>query len=223
MKITLVNARNKYGDFWKHGPRVLNRFFRNRTLQFKNLTYEKPVVDLITGGGYDLMLDVGAGWGYHTIIAAHHMKHVIAVEANPLRFGLLTWNTQLLTNVQRRCEFVGRLGQKVRRPGNPIRPTEKIHPEIPLSAVTLESIALRLPYAILAGRMLVKIDVEGSEFDVLAGAPSLRKNKRVDWIVELHSRVDGITEAGLDAMMAGKSKKQITGKQEKHFFYWSER
>ena len=219
MPIRLVNARNKYGDFWTHGPMPLSPFFKIRTRNFERLNYERPVVRKIPCGEYDLLIDVGAGWGYHTIIAAHRMPHVIAIESNALRYGLLLWNTQTLKNVERLWAFVGREGQRARRAASPAKPVELGQPEIDNSAVTLDSVAeASSHYPPKSGRTVVKIDVEGGELDVLTGAPDLLQDKTVDWIVELHKRCFGITEATLDEFMDGKEKTQLS---EKHYLYRS--
>jgi FkbM family methyltransferase len=216
MKIEMVNARNKYGDFWTHAVTPLSPFFVRRTKWFKDLTYEAPVVGILESGAYSLLVDVGAGWGYHTIIAAHHCKTVLALESNAIRFGILCWNTQMLRNVDRRWVFIGTRGQKARRSANPWKPIESVQPEIDLDAVTLDGLLTHRKDSLLeGGRGLVKIDVEGSEIDVLKGGADLLCDRRFDWLVEVHECV-GIAFADIDGFM-GPRKPEILSK--KHVVY----
>jgi FkbM family methyltransferase len=216
MKIELVNAASRYGDFWTHGVPPMTQFFHNRTSWFKDLSYEAAVIRKIISGDYSLLVDVGAGWGYHTIIGANNVEHVLAVEANALRYGLLLWNTQLYKNVRALWGFIGRKGQKARRSTSPWEPIEAVHPEIEVEAITVDGLLASYDrYPLTHRRGLVKVDVEGSELDVLAGASSVLNDPAMDWVIELHPRV-GIKIEDVDEFMKGKRKEELS---EKHFFY----
>jgi len=215
-RIELLNGQNKYGDFWSHGPSPLHISFTNRNSWFKDLSYEAPIVGILESERYGFFLDVGAGWGYHTIIAAHHCRSVVALEANALRFGLLCWNTQMLPNVCRHLCFAGREGQKAKRSRAPWNPVEARDPEVELSAVTLDGILRQhADYPLVGEPGLVKIDVEGSELDVLAGAKGLLADDRFDWIVEIHTRM-GVTFDAVDLAMGNRIRENLSAK---HAYY----
>jgi len=68
-------------------------------------------------------------------------------------------------------------------------------------------------------RAIVKIDVEGAELDVLAGASDMLKNPRFDWNVEIHGRkmIDSV-QAVFER--AGKNFQLIESKS--HFLFGAE-
>lgn len=220
-RIELLDARNRYGPLWLHGPSPLHRSYGPWLAHHRDLSYEAPIVGLIQSGQYALFVDVGAAWGYHSIIAAHHCSRVVAIEWAPLRFGLLCHNTMQLPNVDRRLIYAGRPGTRARQAPAPWDPVESKDGEIRTAqAHALDDIILpSYPTVVcpLEHAVLVKIDVEGNELDVLAGAPQLLANAGVSWVVEVHKRA-GVTPAMVDAAigLALHTRRVLS---EKHILY----
>jgi FkbM family methyltransferase len=148
---------------------------------------------------HDSVIDIGANIGFYTCLAAVHDKRVTAVE--PLGRNL----DYLLANL-----WANRmLGVEVYPIG-----LGKIHGIMPIygfggiaSFVKDWAQAPRSRFsiapvntldAILSGRspeerLLIKVDVEGFEADVLAGAiATLDRRPKPTWMVEIFSRYEGI-------------------------------
>jgi FkbM family methyltransferase len=163
-----------------------------------NAGYEPPTRDLIerTLRRGDLFVDVGAHWGFFTLQAATHPAgeiEVVAFEPELMNATILTENiarnnssnavvvcaacgdehklAPLVTNsTMRHCIY----GADTRFDG---RETSKW-----VSVVTLDGALAKFPK--LAGRRLVlKIDAEGFEPDIVAGAASLLKGGRVALVI----------------------------------------
>lgn len=115
-------------------------------------------------------VDVGAHVGKYTVTMAKYCKEVIAIEPDPQNFAYLKKNVEIngITNVQlyncacysKDCfvYFDSEKPSDVRK----ISSTGKI--KVP--AKTIDSILKNMELS----RILLKIDVEGSEYDVLYGA-----------------------------------------------------
>lgn len=160
--------------------------------------------------GARLFIDVGASLGQYTFYASRILKRarIVAIEADPLRFEQLARNCELWQ----------------RESGNEI---EAIHAAVaetageisffttdsdvsgglfahPTSTPGVSWRELRVPCITLdetlAGRApdLIKIDVEGAEGRVLAGARRLLDEGRGRWLVELHGWEDGAGHGGAE-------------------------
>jgi FkbM family methyltransferase len=131
----------------------------------------------IAPGG--IFVDVGANIGLYPIIFANHFKLVVALEANPIAFKVLEANVALkeLTNV--RCVCCGAFSEKrgatfyVPSNGNlgwgslKARDMPAGSMEMQVQLDTLNNILSQEESEKVS---LLKIDVEGCESDVLAGA-----------------------------------------------------
>jgi FkbM family methyltransferase len=192
----------------------------------------KVLVETETAGGYelptrnliekvlragDIFIDVGAHWGYFTLQAATHPAgniRVMALEPDPENAGILYANL-LHNRVQRSailvCAACGQdfdlaplvsnssMGHSIRAAGlggGAAQGTPKF-----VMVVTLDSVMPCFPH-LAAGRVILKIDAEGYETKVLAGAQKLLDSGRVAMIIWEKGRAyaDGADRAAVIAM-----------------------
>lgn len=141
----------------------------------------------------DIVVDVGANLGNHTLFFARVMnaRSVIAFEANPRTFDALCETVRVngLSSVQPRNEAVSDQAGRVRVH------TEHAPDSLNLAYVTPSATgdvaAVRLDDLTYAGKVtLVKVDVEGHELQVLTGAARLLERDRPVLCVEMHGRTD---------------------------------
>jgi FkbM family methyltransferase len=138
----------------------------------------------------DVVVDVGANIGLYTLLAARHVEggRVIAFEPHPLAAHRLRENVSLngLGNVDVRAEAVGAASGEARLTqdldtDNFILPDHETEPR----AVTVHISTLDEVVPPGARPALVKVDTEGFETAVLAGATRLLADAAVTaWIVE---------------------------------------
>ena len=203
---------------------------------YEKLSYEPPVTEAVRELPYTHFLDVGAGYGYYSLLAAARpeVKGVIAFEPHPIRFGLLWWNTQGKEKIASHMQFVssdvaidriaftdnpsGLFGKHV---GGriPIEPRENV------ATTTLDNTYRFLKLLTDEPmQILTKIDVEGFELEVLKGASYLFQPNNY-FLVETHKSVISDQEI-LDYMGAngfGKYK-ELIGNQKNgiYLFEYSE-
>jgi len=183
---------NDYGEQIIYEPEQFAKAFADGS-------YQSQIKDLLETGKYDVFLDVGAAWGHFAIIASYNCERVIAFEPQPFRYGFLLYNCRHLFNVDCRYEFVtckgetptmGRIQEMCE-----LRHTKSYN----VPVVTLDDIDIK-PNE----KVLVKLDVEGSELKVLKGCPSLIANPNVDWFVDIHL-IYGISEESVFSFFEHKS------------------
>lgn len=146
----------------------------------------------------DGVLDIGANQG---MLSAAYSRavgptgFVLAVEPNPETFADLQWGTREMPNVKPFHAAVGSyVGQTSVYPDGVTTSrwsalVEKQREPVTVPMVTLDILAAMVPR--LRG---VKIDVQGAEVDVLAGAHDTLRLPEVVWQVELWPR--GLKVAG---------------------------
>jgi FkbM family methyltransferase len=132
--------------------------------------------------------DVGAFIGYHTLLlrTVAGPGRVVAVEPDPANLARL--RRHLSENGADDVRVIPAAagarpgkGQLNRRDGHPSETRVISAGSGPCEVVTLDGLLDHVP---VPG--LVKMDVEGAEADVLAGAPQLLEKIRPVWIIELH-------------------------------------
>lgn len=172
---------NKYGEQLIYEPEVFAKAFADDSYQYQ-------IRKLLESGKFDVFIDVGAAWGHFAIVGAHHCKRVIAFEPQPLRFGIMLYNCRNLFNIDCRYEFVSNKGDIPKMRGiEDMCEARSEHPyNVPV--ITLDDIDIKPDE-----KVLVKLDVEGSELKVLRGCPNLIANPNVDWIIDIHE-IYGITD-----------------------------
>ncbi|GAC1365307.1 MAG: FkbM family methyltransferase [Actinomycetota bacterium] len=160
---------------------------------------ERPVQRIFQAlvGPSDVVFDVGANWGLHTLCLSRLVAgggRVIAMEPFPLAAVELEWhalrngchNVTILRMAAGASDGTARF-----RPGGAPSTGALCGDEAPAQASdfraevrTLDSLARELQ---LRSLKLVKIDVEGAESMVLAGARALMRELRPYFVVELHT------------------------------------
>jgi FkbM family methyltransferase len=159
----------------------------------------------------DVFVDVGANMGYFTVLAAQTAGGVVALEPEPTTFEKLLTNVALNggTNVRAvRCAAGAREGRVpfYRAPWNDAENSTVENPDFePAGEVETSPLARLLSDAEIARTRLIKVDVEGGEWDVLAGlAPDIpRFPAEMELVVEVHpQRGPGRTAATLAEMLA---------------------
>lgn len=109
-------------------------------------------------------VDVGAGSGWYTLMAARHPARPRVLAIEPDEGARRTWAENLRLN------------------GLDRNPRISLVPEaIGATGSSLDELTAHLP-----GPLLVKMDIEGAERDVLARAPRTVARDDVTWIVETH-------------------------------------
>lgn len=173
--------KTEYGEQIVYEPEVFAKAFADNS-------YQCQIKDLLESGKYDVFLDVGAAWGHFSMIGAKHCKRVIAFEPQPFRYGFLLYNCRHLFNVDCRYEFVSNKGEIPTMGG--LQEMCEVRHEKPYNVpvITLDDLDIKPDE-----KVLVKLDVEGSELKVLRGCPKLIANPNVDWFVDIHL-IHGITE-----------------------------
>ena len=137
--------------------------------------WEVEVREIIGNLEGRLFLDVGANIGFYSVMAAKNRNHVIAIEPSKKAFGCLIENVTVnkLDHLIEPYNLVAwnMDGEVPFREGRHTDISSVSHLGEYMRATTLDTI--------LDGRVpsLVKIDVEGSEYEVLSGAMEMLEAK----------------------------------------------
>ena len=154
----------------------------------------------------DIVIDVGAHIGHHTLIAAKRVGpkgKVISIEADPKNFDILNKNIKLnkfnddnvitINNAVHSKETKIKLYTPAEETGHTIYNTiisDRVSPQekfIEVNANTLDNL-LQENGIKHEDVKWIKIDVEGAELEVLKGATEiLSKSKGISLIIEIHS------------------------------------
>ncbi len=145
----------------------------------------------------DIVIDVGAYIGTHTLPFSHYAKRVIAFEPNQDCFGTLLMNLSLndVKNVQFwDLALADKEGQEFfgsRNDGTSRFVSEKtLHEKQDVGMVKTTTLDILYPH--LDGVKLLKIDIEGAEFRMLEGAKDLIERNRPDILIEVFRHKRGI-------------------------------
>lgn len=144
---------------------------------------------------HDIVLDIGANIGFYSCLASSRGKHVLAFEPSERNLRFLLRN--LWENEFRSVE-VYPMGLGARQGLCPIYGFGGISSFIPgwaqakksrFSVVPVTTLDMAIGAKFLAESLLIKMDVEGFEFEVLKGASAvLRKSPRPTWLIEIMLR-----------------------------------
>jgi FkbM family methyltransferase len=157
--------------------------------------HEDEIIERFTPKEGDIVVDIGAAFGFYTIIAAKRVStkgKVIAIEAQHDSFKMLNRNIKLnqLTNVttlnyaaysrETKLKLYSSYSIMSERAG---KHTRKF---VQVSANTLDYL-LQLNQIKQEQVNWIKIDVEGAEFEVLKGATNILANsKDIALLIEVH-------------------------------------
>lgn len=170
-------VENKYGKLLSYN---LERYHNG----YMNLSYQGYITEMLESGKYEIFIDVGAYIGLFSQIASYHCQKVVAYEAHPFYYGILLFNMRYFHNVDCRYKFVSVEGE-----------IPKIDDDVKGLVVFDEGISYNIEVVSLDTESgcgihfstLIKLDVEGSEIDVLEGSKKLLKNSNIHWIIDVHT------------------------------------
>jgi len=155
--------------------------------------HEDDIIERFTPKEGDVVIDIGAAFGFYTIIGAKRVGtngKVVAIEALRDSFKMLNRNIKLnrLTNVISLNYAVYSKETKVKLYHNYSIMRERAggytNKYVEASANTLDYL---LQLKGITDVNWIKIDVEGAEFEVLKGATNvLSKSKDIALIIEVH-------------------------------------
>ena len=155
--------------------------------------YEARLLAILTAilESGDVVLDVGANIGNHTVAFARAGAYVEAVEPNPEAAEILARNVAL-NGLEERVtvhrvglsDRAGRGTPRVPIPGNLGSATIDPDADGPVQLVTYADLRIARPVR------LVKIDVEGAEMPVLRSCLPMLRLQRPLVVVELHTAAD---------------------------------
>lgn len=206
---------NKYGSLLHMGTKKRLSISQHH---IENLTHERPIVDILENDFYDIFLDIGAGFGYFTRIAANYGRHVYAFEPHPLRCGFLKWNTRDLPNVGVSNVPVGtgKVDLYVSPHPGGMMGSKHVHRNTKSFIVPVE---IDHEYLYDFESILIKIDVEGNEIDVIRSGKNIKKGNNATWIVELHRSI--VDKEDLFKEFEGYEREKILErKNTEHWKFW---
>jgi len=141
---------------------VVNKIAPTWQFIFMHEYFIEPLMKNLAKG--KIFIDVGAGIGYWIVKLGKYYKHALAIEPDLERLKILKENVKL-NNLEGKVELVDRYCGTCSE------------------CVSLNDLLSRFIHE----DVFVKIDVEGSELDVVAsGQEMLKKFKNIDIIVECH-------------------------------------
>jgi FkbM family methyltransferase len=156
--------------------------------------HEDDIIEHFSPKQGDIVVDIGAAFGFYTIISSKRVGtngKVLAIEAHPSNFEMLNRNIKLnqLTNVITLNYAVYSKETKLKLYNNYSVMHERIEAERTTKFV--EANANTLDYILQQQQVIhvnwIKIDVEGAELEVLKGAQNvLSKSKDIALLIEVH-------------------------------------
>lgn len=175
--LTFKMIETKYGEMLSyHIPKFHEQYAKLEVHPIINQTLETKQ--------YDIFIDIGAYVGLFTIIGSFNCKKVIAYEVAPFIFGILLYNTRSLKNVECRYAWVGNKKSipKIDRGLYMVRRWSSIEYNIPVVELDQEI----LPLVDENKKILIKMDIEGNEYEALKACILLIDKPQVHWIIEIH-------------------------------------
>ena len=159
---------------------------------------EKQVVELVKELFGNLFVDIGANFGYYSIMLSNNFKEVLSIEPEPKNMSIVKRNTRNIPNIRTLQVAIGESDGFSRLFLSPTRPGA--HATVPsgMDDRVFHSAfpsgikhSIRVKTLTLASMLrsktadLIKVDVEGAEWEVLAGAREIM-DKIQSWLIELH-------------------------------------
>ena len=144
-----------------------------------------PAIDYIVGllgPERGICVDVGANIGNHSVFFQKYFPQVVSIEANPAVFEILELNTRRFANVravnvalgEEEGEGILTLADDTNEGTGFVSLAENSSNGLPVKIMPLDALTKDLE----GGIDLVKIDVEGFEYQVLSGAKKTLENHR---------------------------------------------
>jgi FkbM family methyltransferase len=155
-------------------------------------------IPYLEASGNEAFLDVGANVGFYTLRMAKSAEHVFAFEPNPEAYTELKAKTKGLPNVTCFPYALGKSNSQVElhlfkeTTGSEIKgeswsEVKKSFNSVMVPCFTLDSLLEKNTFN---GHKigLIKIDVEGAEYEVLQGAKNLLKVSNPRLLLEIHGK-----------------------------------
>jgi FkbM family methyltransferase len=169
--------------------------------------HQRTFKDLIDPG--DIVIDVGANWGLHTLYLSELVGsdgRVIAVEPFPSAFAELEWHVRAnnCANVKAISAAISDAsGQGLFAPGESASTGSLLEcTRAPLSQKEEITVSIRELDSVVedfeVGKLkLVKIDVEGAESKVLSGSRKTMERYHPYFVIDLHTPEQDVSVASL--------------------------
>jgi FkbM family methyltransferase len=192
--VLVVFTSPNYGyKFYSRITRKVNNLLIH-DVYMSMINHEDDILEQFCPKTGDTVIDVGAAFGFYTIMASKgvgQQGRVVAIEAQPDSFDMLNKNIKLnkLTNIiaLNYAVYSGKTKVKLYSTYSIIqeRAGQSLQSYIEVSADTLDNL---LREAGIDEVNWIKIDVEGAELDVLKGAVGiLSRSMDISILVEVHS------------------------------------
>lgn len=213
----MLKIGTKYGNIWmginkRHGK------------EHANLQFESEFVEILETESYDIFIDVGAAWGYFSVVACSYAEDVYAFEPFEPRRKLLIRNKEELKldnlHISDKAIGTGNLkiyaGRRMFGPKTKVRQKEVQVEWEPLSKYMVNNIQKR---------GIIKIDVEGAELDVIESADIAGNwTNYWDWIwlIERHHKEGlGYSEAELYEVMKPLTGNKLSSRKWTHHYVFN--
>jgi FkbM family methyltransferase len=192
--LLVVFTSPKYGHkFYSRITRKVNNFLIH-DVYTSMVDHEEDIVEQFSPKTGDIVIDVGAAFGFYTIMASKRVGQqgkVVAIEPQPNILEMLNRNIKLneLTNIITLNYAVYSERSKVRLYSNysiiQERAGQSLQSFIEVSADTLDNLLRQVG---IDEANWIKVDVEGAELEVLKGAAGiLSRSSDISILVEVHS------------------------------------
>ncbi|MBD0359722.1 MAG: FkbM family methyltransferase [Nitrososphaeraceae archaeon] len=192
--LLVVFTSPKYGHkFYSRITRKVNNFLIH-DVYTSMVDHEEDIVEQFSPKRGDIVVDVGAAFGFYTIMASKRVGlqgKVVAIEPQPNILEMLNRNIKLneLTNIITLSYAVYSERSKVRLYSNysiiQQRAKQSLQNYIEVSAETLDNLLRQVG---IDEVNWIKVDVEGAELEVLKGAAGiLSRSSEISLLVEVHS------------------------------------
>jgi FkbM family methyltransferase len=191
-RIVVVFTSPKYGHkFYSPVTRNMNNFLIH-DVYTSMVSHEDDIVEQFSPKTGDIVIDVGAAFGFYTILASKKVGQagkVVTIEAQPNIFDILSRNIKLnkLTNIisLNYAVYSNKTTLKLYNTYS-VMQERSGQSYIEVSADTLDNL---LSQAGIKEVNWIKIDVEGAEYEVLKGAKEvLSASKHISILVEIHGK-----------------------------------
>jgi len=164
------------------------------TFLFRLLPHEKDVTKMIRKIKGKIFVDVGANYGFYSLLLHKNFERIIAVEPHPsnvekIKESLVAMKVQNIEVVQKAIsdednQFLP-LFMGVHDGGHSLISNHRLVP-LNHNCILVETVTLSSLLRTYKQVDLVKVDVEGAEWGVLKGAQPIL-SKVIRWVVELHN------------------------------------
>lgn len=155
------------------------------TAHYDKDNHEPSNADFIATVSFDSFIDVGAAFGYYSCLlkSANPDLFVVAVEADPLRYGCLLRNLSYYEDVLPLYGMVGNYDLRINEPTKmgDIRVQEgpKVKSQYALDLLLAQRPADKVS-------TLIKVDIEGGEGELLQSSREILGDPNLKWMIEVH-------------------------------------